>query len=239
VVGVGVDTTARIEPETEPNKVFCSTLFHQHLHHSDGHKVKGKSVGVRALAKGYGQMELFQIVWQHERLPSSVEKSERKPLVNSSAPMPRIGNQISEKQLADALHKAFKTIKKYFERALKTLESQHPRIETALRVNGASEFICEIYLDGKMKNTCKIWVGNSLGFGSVSIGYSEGKMNVNSANSYNEIVNVRAGSDSIYFEFTLISSNSYMYPPQYRGKMELTPEQVAEALWMRFIRPLE
>lgn len=65
-IGQAVDTTARIEPITTLNSVFCSKYFFDLLLNRGIGKIKGISLGKRMLAKQFGEMELYELRWSHE-----------------------------------------------------------------------------------------------------------------------------------------------------------------------------
>ncbi len=69
VVGVGVDKTARIEPVTPPNVVYCSRAFYDHLSSLPHSNFLCYEQGEQPLAKNYGTMELFSVQWKHEGQP--------------------------------------------------------------------------------------------------------------------------------------------------------------------------
>jgi class 3 adenylate cyclase len=69
VVGRDVNLAARIEPITEPNAVFCSELFYMFI--KDRHpKISGIYLGKKPLAKAFGELEMYELLWSHEMNPA-------------------------------------------------------------------------------------------------------------------------------------------------------------------------
>ncbi len=230
VVGSGVDTAARIEPVTEPNRVFCSNLFYEHLLNDQTHKIKGVSVGLKQLAKNYKEMELFELFWEAEAVNEAISSS----LEKSRIPLPKIKRGFTDKQQVDYLYQAFDVLKSYFRAALNQLEASHSDIETAFRELDNTSFVCEIYQQGALKDKCKIWIGGS--FGHNGIHYVVGR-NAESSSGWNELIYVGSDESAMYLKFSL---GDYLggSTTDYRVH-QATPDQIAEALWKRFTRTLE
>ncbi len=65
VFGTGIDLTARIEPIVDPNEVFCSKEFRDHLLSNNyDSKIDAISIGSRQLAKNYAEKALFKLEWR-------------------------------------------------------------------------------------------------------------------------------------------------------------------------------
>jgi len=226
VVGKGVDKTARIEPVTEPNDVFCSDLFHQLLVNEGAQNIRGVAIGRRALAKSFGEMDLFRIVWTSEALQQPLPAA-----ALQTRPMPQIKRKPTDRERTDFLYQSFSAIQSYFQAALSQLSNLYPDVETSLRVITNTKFVCEIYLHGQLKNSCKVWIGGHH-FAGNSISYSEGRFGLDTDNSVNELLQVEDDGSDIFLK--PLMSMDYGHAG---GKM--TPEQAAEYLWKRLTKALE
>lgn len=234
VIGVGVDTTARIEPVTEPNAILCSARFYDLLQDRGAGKIKGISQGRKQLAKNYGEMELFELRWLHEAgdvaIPSPASS------VASPIPMPNIKKPFTDKDRKEFLRAALTVIQQYFEAAVKQLEATTPGMEASINPVNNTKFTCEVYRNGDLKAGGKIWIGSMMGKYE-QIQFSEGRFDINNDSSYNDSIIVVEGTSSLMLQSQL-GMTSFV-----RGGPDVTkpssPEQIAEYLWLRVIQPLD
>jgi len=233
VIGTAVDTTARIEPVTLPNAVFCSKLFYDHLISRGSGKIKGIAQGSQALAKQFGPLELFELVWMHE---AATDTSFAQSSVSRSFPMPHIKKPLTDKDRRDYLRHTFGIIRGYFEEATKQLQADLEMIETSIEDVNDTKFTCEIYLNGQSKARCKIWIGSLLGSSYGQIHYAEGRFDVNNNNAYNDAIDVVEGEQELHLRSSFGAMFSGRGPDTTKPS---SPEQIAEYLWLRFARPLE
>jgi class 3 adenylate cyclase len=226
VVGKGVDTTARIEPVTEPNEVFCSDVFQQLLVSESAQNIRGIAIGRRALAKNFGDMDLFRLVWASE--------TPQKPLAVASLKtpsIPLIKRKPSDLERNDFLYQAFREILSYLQTALNQVSTSYLEVKGSLRVINDTKFICEIYMDGQLKSSCKIWIGRDM-FPTNSINYSEGRFGLNNDNSFNESLQVEDDGSKMFLKPLMsMGYNS--------ANNKMSPEQAAEYLWKRLTNTLE
>lgn len=226
VIGKGVDKTARIEPVTELNEVFCSDVFYQLLVNEDARNIRGVAVGRKALAKSFGEMNLFRLAWASEA---------PQPMAPTAAiqtpPMPQIKRKPTDRERADFLYRAFGIIQSHLQAALNQLPNSYPGIETSLRVFDNTKFVCEIYLQGQLKNSCKVWIGGHHFTGN-SISYSDGRFGLDTDNSVNELLQVEDDGSEIFLKPLM----SMGYIP---AGSKMSPEQAAEYLWKRLTKALE
>jgi len=227
VTGKGVDTTARIEPVTKSNEVFCSEAFHQILVSENPRNIRSFPVGRTALAKNFGEMNLFRLVWTSES-PQHPQFITGTPL----PPMPPIKRKRTDREKTDFLYNAFNIIRSYLQQALDQLSNSNPDVECSLRDITNTKFICEIYLGGEHKNSCKVWIGGDL-FGGNGISYSEGRFGLDNDSSINELLQVEDDG----FEIFLKPLMGAVYGQS--DKTKFSPEQAAEHLWKRFTNPLK
>jgi hypothetical protein len=111
------------------------------------------------------------------------------------------------------------------------LQTQYSEVETEFTDIHATKFIAKIYFLGEIKNQCKIWIGGLST--SDGISYSENRFNIDSDNSFNELISIEDDG----FELKLKFSFSIMNP--HKNKVFLNPSEAAETLWVRFSSPLE
>jgi class 3 adenylate cyclase len=226
VIGKGVDKTARIEPITEPNDVICSEAFYQLLVNEEPVNISGIHIGRKALAKNFGQMDLFRLVWAREapeqKLPA---------IVTPTLPMPRIKRKSTDREKTDFLYQAFGTIRSYLQEALSQLSNSNPDVEFSLRDITSAKYVCEVYLHGERKNGCKVWIGGHQ-FGGNGISYSEGSFGLETDGSINEMLQVEDDGSELYLK-------SFMGGVYGLAQDKMSPEQAAEYLWKRFIKQLE
>lgn len=228
VIGVGVDTTARIEPVTSPNAVFCSSRFFDLLQDRGAGKIKGISQGRKQLAKNYGEMELFELRWVSEADAASVPSPE--PAAATAIPMPDIKKPFTDKDRKDFLRAAFASIQRYFELAVQQLEQSAPGIDVSITVINETKFTCEIYRNGDLKASGKIWIGSMMGKYE-QIQFSEGRFDINNDNSYNDSIIIVEDASSLTLQSQMGMTAFIRNAPDV--KKPSSPEQIAEYLWVR------
>jgi hypothetical protein len=170
------------------------------------------------------------------RLSGTQEKtSDVKPYAQSDGPeedipMPRIRKKFTQQEKDQLIKDTFSTIEAYFQRALLRIEQRYSQVKTDFTEIHATKFIAKIYVQGETKCQCKIWIGGL--FSADSIAYSENRVNIDSDNAFNELVSVEDDG----FETRLRFSMGVMTPGP---KVFHNPSEAAEALWKRFVTPLE
>jgi hypothetical protein len=156
-----------------------------------------------------------------ENIPST----ENKPY---EIPLPRIRKKYTQRDKDLFLKSAFETVKDYFQRALESLQTQYPEVETDLSEIHKFKFTATTYVHGEIRNRCKIWVGGPIS--SNAITYQEGDSFLDSDNSYNDWLSVADEQFKLGFEVSGMWIGSSNYE---RGTL-LSPEEAAEYLWRRF-----
>lgn len=166
------------------------------------------------------------------RKPSSENDNAMESSSSSiSVPLPRIRNQFSDRDRDLFLKKAFNEVKNYFQRALDQLNKEYAEIDTDFSEVTQSKFVSKVYLSGDTKCQCKIWMGGA--FTSDGIAYSEGRINIDQDNSYNELITVESDGYKLYLRFLM--GTMYL-----QGTENIyDPSDAAELLWSRFVAPLE
>jgi len=66
VIGKGIDLTARLEPITKSNHIYCSDLFYRHFRNTNVQNIVGIKLGQMALVKGYGTIVVYELIYKSE-----------------------------------------------------------------------------------------------------------------------------------------------------------------------------
>jgi nucleoside phosphorylase len=148
-----------------------------------------------------------------------------------SFPMPKMRETFSDREKDEFLEIAFEFVKEYFRQALVELQTQ-AQVETSFREVHALKFVSRIYVQGKERSQCKIWLGG-VGRGG-SIYYAEQNFGIDTDNAYNDFIVVEDDGFEIYLKL----SNMWLSSGLPRDA-KASKEEVAEYLWRRFISRLE
>jgi len=163
--------------------------------------------------------------------PTADETALNKTGAPDDIPFPRIRKSFSDRDKDLFLKEAFATIKDYFQRGLAGLERQYPEIETDFTEVNALNYISKIYYNGDVKCQCKIWIGGLSA--SDGIAYSEGRLNIEQNNSYNELLTVADAGRRLSLR------SLFGHLSQGQAKEDYSPSEAANLLWLRFVAPLE
>ncbi|MGO9570529.1 MAG: toll/interleukin-1 receptor domain-containing protein [Desulfomonilaceae bacterium] len=147
----------------------------------------------------------------------------------SEIPLPPIKRQFSDRDRATFLKDAFESTVAYFKDGLKALKQHDPAIETEESEITKQKYVFEVYRDGEMKNSCKIWIG-SLG-SQRNISYREGDFAPHDDSSVNEWIHVESDDRQMYLIGLMGDFGN-------RLNNKLSVEDAARILWERFIHPL-
>jgi hypothetical protein len=145
---------------------------------------------------------------------------------------PKIRSSVTELDQRRFLQAGFKRIREYFEHGLLTTAQSHPQIETEITDATAIDFQAEIFVDGKSRCSCRIWLGGMFGHG---ISYAEGPSIRGDAMNESLSVSVSRGE----IAFRALMGGSFGRLPEGLDASHLTVEEAAEYLWRRFVTPLE
>ena len=137
--------------------------------------------------------------------------------VGEDIPLPKLRKRFTQRDRDLLLKETFKVVKEYFQRALSQLQTQYSEVETEFTDIHATKFIAKIYFLGEIKNQCKIWIGGLST--SDGISYSENRFNIDSDNSFNELISIEDDG----FELKLKFSFSIMNP--HKNKVFLNPSE--------------
>ncbi len=225
VTGHQITSTARIEPIVEPNHIYCSEFFYNHLSNEKNINFKFISLGSKKLAKNFGDEPLYELIRDYEST-DYIKTNQNKP---HNFPNIKVKKNITQKDLNDLLKETFDLTQKYFEEASSQLQKENLEIEISFN-KSANEFQTEIYISGEYKTQCKIWFGDE--HGTKQIFYSEGKTFGNRI-SYNECIYIEHDG----FDISYKPMMGFAFGAINNEKIN-TPEKVAEYLWLKFTQAL-
>jgi hypothetical protein len=160
---------------------------------------------------------------------NSNSKNPKSPTFN--IPIPEIRKKFTQRDKDRFLEQSWDSIQSYFQQGVEQLEKQSTQIQTDFKIINAMKFVARIYIDGELKNQCKIWLGSDFG---PSIHYLEGiHIDLQQDNSYNDYLMVDEQENRLVIRL----SSMWLGGKRPAGDM-VTPEQAAEYLWSRFTNNL-
>jgi hypothetical protein len=148
-------------------------------------------------------------------------------------PLPKIKKQFTQRDRDLFLRNAFAVVKNYFRDALGELEHQYQEVETDFSEVHNFKFLSTIYVKGEIASRCKIWIGGGL-ISSDSIAYQSGQFNIDSDNSFNDILSVSDNGQALGFK----PSQMWVSSNEYSEKDLLSADEAGEYLWRRFTERL-
>lgn len=220
VYGKNVTKAARIEPITEPNHVFCSYTFHNHIISEENINYNFISLGVRQLAKQFGKMELYELLRDYE---SRESKNLNDDLNIPKISIKRKANDFEKQKFKE---NTYNIIINYFKKALEKVELENDDISVSVNQVNKFKFQFSIYLSGELKSGCQIWIGDS--YNSNSILFSSGLQF--SDGSYNESLNIEHNGYNFFIKPLMNIYNN--------GEIFKESKFAAEYLWKKFVEPL-
>lgn len=159
---------------------------------------------------------------QAENLPASKAKT-------YSIPMPEVTRKYTQLEKDQFIEQAFEVMTDYFRQALVELKRQFPGTEADLRPINSQKFVARIYVQGALRNSCKIWLGNAFG-AQMSIQYLEGRqIDFNQDNSMNDYLSVDDTGTNLGLKLSAMGIG-VKRPDQ----EVVSPEEAALYLWQRF-----
>jgi hypothetical protein len=139
----------------------------------------------------------------------------------------RILKKFSDKEKDQFLREAFLYISRYFENSLIELQKRNAEIEAAFQQRDANGFEATVYVNGKRRCHCGIWL-STRGFSRAEILFGGGGI---TEGSYNESLSL---ADDGYTQGLMPLGMMSMHE-----KKMLTFEGAAETYWSAFIEPLQ
>ncbi len=140
----------------------------------------------------------------------------------------RIKKAFTDRERDQARVDVFEYVSGYFENSLQELANRNEGIDKEFRRVDANSFEASIYVHGKRKCKCGIWIGNSAMGGDIFFSHSG-----ITRNSYNESMSLSDDGYSLGFKALGMTSQGG------RENLLLSNEGVAEYFWELLISPLQ
>jgi hypothetical protein len=156
---------------------------------------------------------------------SPVPSTTPKPVI----PLPKIHRTFTERDRDVFIEKSFATLREYFQEGIRQLNALQDT-EADFKEVTSSKFMCKVYVQGKQKSSCTIWIGSQ--FSSGGINYSN-EANPEAGSSLNDSLTVEVGNT----ELSLKPLMGGMFGSV--QKTHLTSDEAAEYYWSRLIARLE
>ncbi|MBN9485877.1 MAG: toll/interleukin-1 receptor domain-containing protein [Alphaproteobacteria bacterium] len=148
--------------------------------------------------------------------------------------MPKIRGSITDLDRRRFMREAFTTIQQRFTASLAELVRRNEGVEFDLTPIDAAKFTVEVFIAGKSRAQCRIWMGGLIG--GDEIAYGEGTMSHRS-NSINEALTLSDVEGELSLS-TMMGTFSGSAGDGLDLK-RLSPDEAAEYLWRRFSWNLE
>jgi hypothetical protein len=169
-----------------------------------------------------------------DRGKSAGDKPESNPTATGiRIPLPNIKKKFTQRDRDLFLRNSFTVVKQFFDSGLEELKKRNSEVDIDLAEVTKFKFVSTIYVNGEVATRCKIWIGGLSA--SDSIAYLEGRSQIDSDNSFNDMLSVAADEQALGFK----PSGMWFGAIQYTRDQLLTAEQAAEYLWRRFTKALE
>ncbi len=169
-----------------------------------------------------------QKLGKQDPLENNVELSKEADVYNLPIPKTKIKKKFSQRDKDRFLRDSFDYIEKYFEQALKALESENQHVETDINHITNAKFNAKIYVDGESKESCKIWIGSMMG--SEQIYYNENTLDFDHDNSFNDSISVEDNGYEIFLKIGELG----MFHRQIDNK-QVDAEGATKYLWEWFV----
>lgn len=148
----------------------------------------------------------------------------------ASVYLPKFPKQRTEKERDDFLEESFRFVAGYFRDALEQAKQAYPFFDCSFEEVHRQKFVCRAYVNGAVKNHCKIWIGGLSR--TREICFAEGRVDASNDNMMNDMLPAVEKDGVLGFQSTLQVGGS-------GSGSFLSQTQMAAYLWKRFMRPLE
>jgi len=155
---------------------------------------------------------------------AAASPTQRKPAI------PKLKTKTTELDLRRFAKDGFATIRNVFRERLEQAEGEDARFDTDFTENTATDFRAEIFVDGKSKSDCRIFLGEM--FGPNSICYGQGHTTGNSAN---EVLSAVEGEELAFSAMMSMGVSDFERSHDIKN---MSPEVAADYFWSMFVRPL-
>jgi hypothetical protein len=168
----------------------------------------------------------------HARVPFPGTEHQNPSASTSTSYMPKLKRSITDFEKGKFAKHAFQIVQSQFEEALVRLKQVHPDVDVDFTQVSSTRFRAEIFLRGKRRCRCDIWLGAMLN--ETNIGYAEGESIRGDA--VNEILAVAVVQNELRIKALM---GTFGRLPSGIDLNELTEDQAADYLWRRFVAALE
>jgi TIR domain len=166
----------------------------------------------------------------HERpqFPGSVQTSEAQ---GTSPYIPALRASHTDLDKRKFIRESFTAIAGYFERGLAAMAEQNKGVDYEFTRESASGFAAEIFVSGKSRCRCRVWVDSQLGEG---IAYYEGNDWGGRSNAFNEMLSVSEDEGNLVLSAQM-SSVAFGRVGEGLDLNRLNSVQAADYLWRRLM----
>lgn len=224
IFGQAVNKAARIEPIVDPNKIFCSKFCYDLLNQETLLKYRFEKLGKRQLAKGWGAMELYELIRDTDSISAPVKDATVKPKSRTI----KIPKRFTDQDLDDFLELTFELISDHFVKSCNELEAEHQELSARLKRVDAEKMKCTIYLKGDAMARCAIWISTEHSSRELLVSWG----NTIIGGSYNDALCVHHDEYEIFLKST-IGFAFGEEPPE-----KMTSLMACEYLWEQFLNQL-
>jgi hypothetical protein len=149
--------------------------------------------------------------------------------------VPKIRGAVSDLDRARFIKTSFEIVREHFKAGLQALERE-PAVDIEFTPASQTEFIAKVFVDGKQRNGCHIWLGGMMG--GNEIGYYEGKDFSMRSGALNEALTIAQDVNPLALS-ALMKMGLWGQVTENLDLDHMTPEQAADYLWRRFVSKLE
>jgi hypothetical protein len=149
--------------------------------------------------------------------------------------LPKIRGAVSDFDRSRFVKQAFGAIRDHFNSGLDALAA-NPAIEVDLTRRSDTEFVAEVFVNGKRAARCRVWVGGMMG-SSNEIGYYEGDRDM--GNTLNESLTIADEREGLALTALMNMGLGASRLPPGLDPRRMSAEEAAEYLWRRFLWRLE
>lgn len=142
----------RIQTIAGLNEIFVSHSFKLNASAFADERFSFCDVGVRQLAKSYGQMQLFKLIWSTEDFLQTAP-------VKKATYMPLVLGRITDRERANFSKQSYQKIFTLFTEWAIRIQQDNPRVAVDIEKVSESIFIATLYLDDSIVESLKVWAG--------------------------------------------------------------------------------
>lgn len=156
-------------------------------------------------------------------------------IITSEIPLPRIRQDLTDREKEEFLRNSLTKIRAYFGRALGKFDESYSQVQIKILITSDSEFSFQINVKDKVKKGCRIWIYNQYGINGIAYYKSAGRTAIFGKHPYNELAKVAELDGNPALRFT---RELAMFTHHGTRKI-CTVDKAAECLWKHFIRDFD